>query len=155
MQWTTLAFSELNTALLYAVLRLRQDVFVVEQHCSYRDIDDLDQQAMHMLCTRGSELLAYQRCLPPGLCYAQSALGRIVVSPAMRGQQLGRELTRRGIEYNLARWPGCDILINAQSHLQAFYASVGFIGEGEDYLEDGILHRQMRYRAPAASTANG
>jgi ElaA protein len=147
MEWSTLAFSELSTASLYALLRLRQDVFAIEQDCLYRDIDDLDQQAFHMLCCKNSEILAYQRCLPPGLSFPESALGRIVVCQAMREQRLGRELVRRGIEHNLSRWPGIDICINAQSHLQAFYTSLGFVGEGNEHLEDGILHRHMRYGA--------
>ncbi len=151
MQWTTLAFADLTTEALYAVLRLRHDIFVLEQNCIYRDIDDLDQQAFHMLYMRNSVLLAYQRCLPPGLRYAESSLGRVAVSTAMRGQQLGKELAQRGIEHNLSRWPGCDIRINAQSHLQPFYTSLGFVGEGIECLEDGILHRQMRYQAPAES----
>lgn len=103
MLWEILPFTELTAHWLYAVLRLRQNVFVVEQRCAYADIDDLDQRAMHMLCKRGNDLLAYQRCLPPGLSHPESALGRIVVSPAMRGQQLGRELVRRGIAYNLSQ----------------------------------------------------
>ena len=155
MEWATLTFNELSTPLLYAALRLRQDVFVVEQSCIYRDLDNLDQQSFHMLCTRGSEMVAYQRCLPPGLRYAESSLGRVTVCTAMRGQQLGRELAQRGIEHNLLRWPKCDIRISAQSHLQPFYTSLGFCGEGDEYLEDGILHRQMRYRAPAADFEAG
>jgi ElaA protein len=147
MQWDTRAFTELNTMWLYAVLRLRQQVFVVEQHCAYLDLDDRDQDAVHMLCTRGSELLAYQRCLPPGLSYSESSLGRIVVSPGMRGQKLGEELVRRGVDHNLTRWPEHDICISAQAHLQAFYSSQGFVAEGSEYLEDDIAHRQMRYRS--------
>lgn len=147
MQWDTLPFTELTTPWLYAVLRLRQQVFVVEQCCPYLDLDDLDQAAMHMICRRGETLLAYQRCLPPGLSYPQSALGRIVVCASMRGQQLGRELVRRGIEHNLSQWPQHGICISAQAHLQAFYTSQGFIAEGSEYLEDNILHRKMRYQA--------
>lgn len=145
MQWDTQPFTALTTPWLYAVLRLRQQVFVVEQCCSYLDLDNLDQAAMHMLCSKENALLAYQRCLPPGLSYPESALGRIVVCPTMRGQQLGRELVRRGIEHNLSRWPQHDICISAQAHLQSFYASLGFRAEGSEYLEDNILHRQMRY----------
>lgn len=147
MQWDTLHFPELTTPWLYAVLRLRQQVFVVEQCCAYLDLDDLDQAAIHMICRRGDTLLAYQRCLPPGLSYPQSALGRIVVCPTMRGQQLGRELVRRGIEHNLSQWPQHAICISAQAHLQGFYASLGFVAEGSEYLEDNILHKQMRYQA--------
>jgi ElaA protein len=148
MQWETLPFNGLSLTWLYAVLRLRQHVFVVEQRCAYQDIDDLDQQATHMLCMRDSTLLAYQRCLPPGLSHAESSLGRIVVCEAMRGQQLGRDLVQRGIAHNLAQWPASDIRISAQAHLQPFYASLGFVAEGDEYLEDDILHRQMRYRTP-------
>lgn len=146
MQWNTLPFTALTTPWLYTVLRLRQQVFVVEQYCSYLDLDNLDQSAMHMLCREGTALLAYQRCLPPGLSYPESALGRIVVCPTKRGQQLGRELVQRGIEHNLCQWPQHDIRISAQAHLKSFYASLGFIAEGSEYLEDNILHRQMRYQ---------
>jgi ElaA protein len=148
LQWQTLGFTELTREELYAVLRLRQEVFVVEQRCAYLDLDNLDQQATHMLCMQKRELLAYQRCLAPGLSYPESSLGRIVVCPAMRGKQLGRELVRRGIEHNLLQWPDRDICISAQAHLQDFYATVGFAAEGSEYFEDDILHRRMRYRAP-------
>lgn len=144
MQWATVAFADLTVTWLYAVLRLRQQVFVVEQQCIYPDIDDLDRHTLHMLCTRGDELLAYQRCIPPGLSYPESALGRVVVCPEARGLQLGRELVQRGIDHNHSQWPQSDILISAQAHLQTFYASLGFVAEGSEYLEDNILHRQMR-----------
>ena len=143
VQWTTSTFTELSSLRLYAVMRLRQQVFVVEQQCAYLDADNLDQQASHMLCMRDGDLLAYQRCLAPDLSHPGSSLGRIVVCPTMRGQALGRELVQRGIEHNLSQWPQHDIQISAQAHLQAFYASLGFVAEGNEYLEDNILHRQM------------
>lgn len=148
LKWQTLAFTELTAAQMYDVLRLRQEVFVVEQHCAYPDLDGLDQQAIHMLCTQHQELVAYQRCLSPGLKYAESSLGRIVVCATSRGQQLGRELVRRGIEHNQLRWPEKDICISAQAHLKAFYSSMGFVAEGREYLEDNIPHRQMRFPSP-------
>jgi len=146
--WQIASFAELTTAELYGVLQLRQEVFVVEQDSAYLDLDGVDQDAIHMLCKRDSGIVAYQRCLPPGLKYPESSLGRILVCQAMRGQQLGRELVERGIEHNLQRWPGHDICISAQAHLQGFYGSLGFVAEGEEYLEDRIAHRKMRYRAP-------
>lgn len=145
MQWDVLTFTDLTPSQLYAILRLRQQVFVVEQQCAYADIDGVDPHAMHMLCMQGSDLLAYQRCLPPDTIYPESSIGRIVVSPEMRGQQLGRELVRQGISYNLSHWPQCDIRISAQAHLQPFYSSLGFVAEGSEYLLDHIPHRQMRY----------
>ncbi len=147
LQWQTLSFTRLTLDTMYAVLRLRQQVFVVEQECAYLDLDNLDQLATHMLGMRGTELLAYQRCLPPGLNYPESSLGRITVCLAMRGQQLGRELVLRGIQYNLQQWPESDICISAQAHLQDFYADCRFIAEGDEYLEDNIAHRKMRYNA--------
>ncbi len=146
LHWQTLAFAELSLAELYAVIRLRQQVFVVEQQCAYLDLDNSDQTATHLLCTCQGELIAYQRCLAPGQSYAESSIGRVVVSADMRGQQLGRELVQRGIEYNLSRWPQSDICISAQAHLQDFYASLGFVAEGTGYLEDNIPHQKMRYR---------
>lgn len=150
LQWQTLSFTQLTLEKMYAVLRLRQQVFVVEQACAYLDLDNLDQAATHMLGIRGTALLAYQRCLPPGLRYPESALGRIVVCPTMRGQQLGRDLVQRGIKHNLGQWPNADICISAQAHLQVFYADCGFIAEGDEYLEDNIPHRKMRYGASPA-----
>jgi ElaA protein len=149
LHWQILAFAELSLEQLYALLRLRQQVFVVEQQCAYLDLDNGDHTAVHMLGTHLGELVAYQRCLPPGQSYAESSLGRVVVSPDLRGRQLGRELVRRGIAYNLSRWPQSDVCISAQAHLQHFYASLGFAAEGAGYLEDNIPHQKMRYRAGA------
>ncbi|MAT91519.1 MAG: GNAT family N-acetyltransferase [Halioglobus sp.] len=147
IDWHTLAFAELGSDELYALLRLRQQVFVVEQQSIYLDLDGKDQQAVHMLCRQGDELAAYQRCLPPGVSYEQSSIGRIVVHPQSRGAGLGRELVRRGIAYNRRAWPGNGICISAQAHLQDFYASMGFVARGNIYQEDGIPHRQMRLDA--------
>jgi ElaA protein len=144
-QWQTLDFVQLGREQLYDILQLRQEVFVIEQDCVYLDLDGLDRQATHILCTQGEQLLAYQRCLPPGGSYAESSLGRIVVAPAARGLQLGRELVQRGIDYNLKQWPGSGIRINAQAYLRDFYAGLGFVPSGKEYEEDGIMHQQMVY----------
>jgi ElaA protein len=144
-QWQTCDFAGLDTLQLYAALRLRQEVFAVEQDCAYLDLDDLDQGAIHMLCWHEGRLLAYQRCLAPGTNFPESALGRIVVSAQARGTQLGRELVRRGIRHNLECWPGHDIRINAQAYLQDFYTGLGFVADGGVFGEDGIPHIHMVY----------
>jgi len=144
-QWLTRDFEQLQTRQLYALLRLRQQVFAVEQASIYLDLDNLDQGAVHMMCLQGDELVAYQRCLAPGTSYPESALGRIVVTASARGSGLGKEVVERGISHNLARWPGSGIRLNAQAYLQDFYSALGFAPEGDIHDEDGIAHIQMAY----------
>jgi ElaA protein len=155
LQWQTLEFAGLGAEELYAILRLRQEVFVVEQNCVYLDLDNLDQGAVHMLCWLDGQLSAYQRCLAPATSFQESALGRIVVSPRARGQRLGRELVRRGISHNLLRWPEHDIRINAQAYLQDFYTRLGFVAAGDIFGEDGIPHIHMVYPRSAGLEQEG
>lgn len=142
-QWQTALFNELSQLQLYAALRLRQQVFAIEQDSLYLDLDNKDQQAVHMLCWEGDELLAYQRCLTPGVSYPESSIGRIVVAAQARGRQLGLELVQRGIAHNLERWPQHGIRISAQAYLERFYTDLGFEVRGDVYAEDGIPHIQM------------
>ena len=143
LDWSTHRFAELDIHTLYEILALRQSIFVVEQDCPYQDLDGLDQDAYHMSCRDNGDLLAYQRCLPPGVSYPESSIGRIIVSAAARGRKLGRELVQRGIDFNRAHWPDHDIRIGAQAHLADFYGSLGFEIDGEQYVEDGIPHVHM------------
>ncbi|MEM9254198.1 MAG: GNAT family N-acetyltransferase [Pseudomonadota bacterium] len=147
LEWFCDTFAELSPWSLYAILKLRQEVFVLEQDSLYLDPDGKDLDSTHIYAFESGELVAYQRCLPPGLSYPESSIGRIVTHPRMRGKQLGKALVQRGVEYNLMHWPGSDICISAQAHLQNFYASFGFTAEGESYQEDGIPHRKMRLRS--------
>jgi ElaA protein len=149
MVWECRSFAELSPAQLYRILKLRQDVFILEQDCLYPDIDGLDREAQHIFVQQGDSLLAYLRSLPPGLDYGESSLGRIVVSRAARGRRLGRELVRRGISYNLGRWPGAGIRIGAQAYLEAFYLDMGFVTDSAVYVEDGIPHIKMVFAGKA------
>ncbi len=144
--WQSPVFDDLTVGQLYEILRLRQQVFIIEQDCLYQDVDDLDQRGLHLGGWENGELLAYLRALPPGVSYPESSLGRIVVSPAARGRDLGREVVRRGIELNLATWPGAGITIGAQAHLEVFYQGLGFETVSDVYDEDGIPHITMRYQ---------
>ncbi|MDP4788647.1 MAG: GNAT family N-acetyltransferase [Haliea sp.] len=142
--WINTPFEALTSSELYCLLQLRQDIFVLEQACFYRDLDNFDAQSWHMRYVEDNQPLAYQRCLPPGLAYAESSLGRIAVPAAARGAGLGRELVQRGIEFNQGQWPDAGIAIGAQAYLRDFYASLGFVAKGHPYLEDGIFHVHMR-----------
>nr|BDT33174.1 GNAT family N-acetyltransferase [Myxococcus sp. MH1] len=146
--WQWKAFAELTLEELYAVLALRQEVFVVEQRSIYQDVDGLDPSSLHLLAHEGEGperlLCAYLRILPPDVKFPGAAsLGRVVTSPRARGRGLGRELTERGLARLEALYPDATIRISAQDYLRAFYTSLGFVAEGEVYDEDGIPHIEM------------
>jgi ElaA protein len=145
LRWQTASFDDLSGQQLYSAMRLRQEIFVVEQNCVYNDLDGLDQSAMHILAWRGTELMAYLRCLEPGQSYPQSSVGRIVVAAQARAMSLGRELVQRGIDNNRRIWPDSGIRIAAQAYLEKFYVELGFVVDGAPFDEDGISHLHMNY----------
>lgn len=136
-------FNELTNSELYQILRLRSEVFVVEQNCVFQDIDNKDQQSYHHLCYVDSILAGYTRLLPAGLSYNEISIGRVVTAPAFRGIGLGKELMQKSIETCEELFEETRIRIGAQRHLSKFYNSMGFIESGEPYDEDGILHIEM------------
>lgn len=149
IHWTCLPFEQLDPHRLYALLRLRVDVFVVEQNCPYPELDGRDPhpQALHLLGERAGELLACARLLPPGLSFEGPAIGRVVVAASARGVGLAHRLMARAIAQCERRWPAQTLYLGAQSHLQGFYAAHRFEVCSEPYLEDGIPHVDMRRAA--------
>lgn len=146
MQWLVKPFSALTNDELYAVLKLRVDIFVVEQACAYPELDDKDQHpdVRHLMVWDADTLAAYLRILPPNASYEGfTSLGRVVLSAAHRGQGLGHDLLRRGVAEAMQQWPNDPIKIGAQAHLQAYYAQHGFQTVSDTYLEDGIPHVDM------------
>lgn len=143
MTWVCKAYGELSTDELYALLALRQRVFVVEQNCPYLDLDDKDRRAWHLWRGTGAEMAAYLRYFAPGEIYAEASLGRIVTAPERRGGGLGRALVAEGLGRLEARFGRRPVRIGAQAYLERFYASFGFARRGPDYLEDGIPHLPM------------
>lgn len=143
LQWKEKRFNELETSELYEVLRLRSEVFVVEQNCVYQDLDGLDSESWHMLGFEGSNLVAYARILPPGLSYATPAIGRIVVPLAHRNKQYGKAVVNRSISFLERHFKGQDISIMAQSYLEQWYEQFDFKSVGSVFLEDGIPHVKM------------
>ena len=139
------SFDQLDLRTLYAVMRLRQEVFVVEQDCPYLDADGKDQASWHVLGEDADGILrAYTRLVPRGVSYANyPSIGRVVTSAAVRGWGEGYELMRESIAACRALWGDTAIKISAQSHLQEFYGRLGFVGTGPGYLEDNIPHRAM------------
>ena len=127
---------------LYALLKLRVDVFVVEQNCPYPELDGKDDHALHMMLKRGDEIIAAARIFPPH-DEVPAKIGRVVVSPARRGERLGEALMREALKACAERFPDAPVFLSAQSHLQKFYASFGFRPVSDEYSEDGIPHVDM------------
>ena len=143
-----LSFNELTTDQLYDLLKLRQNVFIIEQDCVYPDIDGYDKNAVHFLIYDDKELVAYSRIFSPDIKYnSETSIGRIIVSPKHRGGQLGRELIKDSISYCTTSFPENDIRIEAQAMLKSYYSKLGFVDDSEIYDVDGIDHIQMIYRA--------
>jgi ElaA protein len=145
MNWQCLGFEELSRQQLYALLRLRSQVFVVEQACVFEEPDGLDEAAWHLLAEDGA-LLGYARLLAPGVKAQAPAISRVVTAPGARGSGLGRELLARAVAQCEHRWPGQGITLFAQSHLQRYYGRAGFVGVGAEFMEDGIPHLEMHRR---------
>ena len=141
--WICKKFNQLTPEELYAILRLRSEVFVVEQNCVYLDPDNKDLYCDHLMVWQENKLLGYSRIVPAGISYVESSIGRVVSSPTARGQGIGRELLTQSIHTLYTLHGKRDIRIGAQYYLKQFYTSFGFVQKGDIYLEDGIEHIEM------------
>jgi ElaA protein len=147
MKISILSFRELSNEELYAILRLRQEVFIVEQNCPYLDCDNKDQKSHHILIRNESgHLIAYCRVLPPGLSYAEVSIGRVVSSPEARGTGAGRKVMEAALHFIKEKYGNVPVRIGAQSYLIEFYRFFGF-EPLEEYMEDGIPHTIMLKKA--------
>lgn len=144
MDWKTYRFDELTARTLYEVLKLRVDVFVVEQNCPYPELDDLDQQSIHLLYSENNEVLAYARLVPANVKYDLPSIGRVIVRKDARGRGLAKELLERSVDYILTEWQAPAIQLQGQVYLQEFYQSFGFEPVSDSYDEDGIPHVDMK-----------
>jgi len=166
IHWRWYAWPQLDSDTLYAFLKLRSDVFVVEQNCVFPEMDGIDPQCTH-LCGRDDQghMLAYLRMVPPGVERVAHitegaratmgdgpALGRLVVAEYARGRGLARTAIEEGLRVSAFRHDGLPVYLSAQQHLQPFYASLGFAPISAPYLEDGIWHIDMRRSAEAVSS---
>ncbi|MDG1061942.1 MAG: GNAT family N-acetyltransferase [SAR86 cluster bacterium] len=137
------SFSALTKDELYALLNLRQQVFVVEQDCPFIDADFKDQDCDHLLAYQDNELVGYLRVVKPGKQYHGPEIGRVLTAEKIRREGAGKILTQEAIEFCATKYAGQEISISAQHRLQDFYRDFGFIVQGEVYLEDDIDHIKM------------
>lgn len=143
IQWLLKKFEELTPYQLYAILQLRNEVFVVEQNCVFQDADDRDQNSYHLMGFVDNKLVAYTRLVPANAAYEHPSIGRVVTSPSVRKYGAGKELMQQSIDSIYKLFGLQPIKIGAQLYLKKFYESFGFKQAGEMYLEDGIEHIYM------------
>lgn len=143
LQWNLKKFDELSNKELYRILKLRMEVFVLEQECLYPELDDKDFACLHLWAEQEGSILAYTRLVPPGLSYPQASIGRVIVAEQARGTGLSQQLMISSIESVAKEFGVNDIQIGAQFHLKSFYEKLGFRQVSEPYPDYGILHIDM------------
>ena len=137
-------FQELTLEQLYSILKLRVDIFVVEQDCPYPELDDEDQKSIHLFYEEGENIIAYIRVIPTQA--GNIRIGRVVTHKDFRGQSLSSKLMEAAMEFIQENHSNKQIMLSAQEHLQAFYGKFGFVPVSEMYLEDGIPHVDMEFK---------
>jgi ElaA protein len=133
------ALADLPPQVLYALLKLRVDVFVVEQNCPYPELDgrDLEPTTVHLWAEADGAVAATLRVLRDA--DGRGRIGRVATAPEFRGAGVAGRLMGRALEL----LSGLEVVLDAQAHLAHWYARFGFVGQGEEFLEDGIPHLTM------------
>ena len=143
MKITVFKYQDLGQERLYEILKLRLEVFVVEQKCAYQDLDNKDEKALHLVGEENNKIIAYTRIFRKGEFFKNSSIGRVLVKKEYRNKDYGRIIMRRSIE-KLKEDPKEEkIELSAQKYLLKFYSELGFEKKGEEYLEDNIPHVKM------------
>lgn len=143
MNWKLKKFDELTSRELYEILRLRNEVFIIEQDCPYLDCDRKDYGAYHLFMEDNNEVVAYLRVLDKGVTFDEVCLGRVIVRESQRGKGLAREMLKLGLEVAEEKFGETTVKISAQQRLVKLYESVGFKQVSDMYMEDNIPHVAM------------
>lgn len=141
--WKIKSFDQLSTQELYDILKVRQEVFIVEQTCYYLDADGYDEKSLHLWAEKEGKVVAYCRIFDKGIKYNETSIGRVLTHPDFRNLKLGKTLIKFALETIEARFKTKACRISAQDYLLKFYGDFGFIDTGKKYLEDDIPHTEM------------
>ncbi len=144
IQWKIKPFNALLIDELYSLLRLRSEVFVVEQNCVYQDLDGKDEKALHLIGIFEDKIVAYTRLFKANDYFENASIGRVVIDQNYRDRKWGHELMQQSIAGIKKHFGETKITISAQLYLQKFYESQGFVRTSEMYLEDDIPHIEMK-----------
>ena len=134
-------FDELSIEELYEILKLRSEVFVVEQNCVYQDLDGKDRGAYHLYIKENGAIIAYLRVMDRGVSFSEPSIGRVVCIRRRCG--IGSALLKAGIQAARERYGAKRIIIEAQCYARSFNELQGFVQSSDEFLEDGIPHIQM------------
>lgn len=145
--WKIKSFDKLTIKELYAILKIRQEVFIVEQTCYYLDADGYDEKAIHIWGEKDEEIVAYCRIFEPKIKYLESSLGRVLTNPSYRNLKLGKVLLKIALNTIDTKFDTPNVRISAQDYLLRFYSEFGFISTGLEYLEDDMPHTEMLRKA--------
>jgi ElaA protein len=144
IRWKIKPFETLTTNELYDILRLRSEIFVVEQNCVYLDLDGKDKLALHLFGEFEGKIVAYSRLFRPGITFDNASIGRVVVDVTYRDRKWGHDLMHEAIGGIQSLFGESKITIGAQLYLKKFYESHGFVQTSQMYLEDDIPHIEMK-----------
>lgn len=150
MNWELKKFEDLKTEDIYKILKVRNEVFIVEQLCPYQDCDGKDENAYHLYLEDKGKIIAYLRILKKGVSYDQISIGRVLVHKDYRGKGIARKLMLKALNFIDVNLNEREVKIQAQSYLVNFYGSLGFKKTSEEYLEDDIPHIDMLYKDTSA-----
>lgn len=150
MNWELKKFEDLKTEDIYKILKIRNEVFIVEQLCPYQDCDGKDENAYHLYLEDKGKIIAYLRILKKGVSYDQISIGRVLVHKDYRGKGIARKLMLKALNFIDVNLNEREVKIQAQSYLVNFYGSLGFKKTSEEYLEDDIPHIDMLYKDTSA-----
>lgn len=142
--WVWQEFKDISGPQMHEILRLRQEIFIVEQQCIYADADELDSSSLHLSgLDAAGEIVAYARLCSPGSRYAEPSIGRLLTIKRRRGSGLAGNAVQLCIEKAVTAWQSNSVRISAQVYLLDFYSQLGFTKISEIYAEDGIKHIDM------------
>lgn len=146
MKWELKKFEELTVSELYEILKLRCEIFVLEQECAYQDCDNKDIEAKHLYCVENGKIIAYLRILNRGVSFNEMSIGRVVVDRNNRGRGLAKIALAKAIKFVEEELNETEIRISAQKYIVKLYGELGFREMSDEYLEDGIPHVEMLYK---------
>ena len=145
MELVVKKFEQLTVDELHEIYRLRIAVFVVEQNCAYQDIDGADKVAYHLYLKDENGIQAYVRVLPQGVLHETASIGRVISIKRRCG--LATRLLKEGIALAREKFGAKELTVGAQKYARGLYEKVGFVQSSEDYIEDGIVHIKMKWKA--------